>query len=285
VAGAFPPPADRKERKKYGRRKCNQGWISLPAEGEELVGRKLYDVPLDYLSTDPDQPRKYFDDEAMVELENSIKKHGVLQPLLFRRAEDGQLFIVSGERRYRASQSAGQQTIPAIYNDGKNNAEIALVENLLRENLNPVEEAEALKKLKDDESYTHEELSTVIGKAVSTISEILSLNKLPAEIKDECREDAKYSRRTLVEIAKADTSEAMTALFEKYKKMELKSDGVRAAAREQASPSEAMKKKVESFRKQVDKIDFEKFGDDRGSVESALRYLMEAIRAKLPVAS
>ncbi len=258
---------------------------SFLKEGEELANRQLYQVPVDELVQNPDQPRKFFDGEAMGELVTSIKKHGVLQPVLFRKGEDGGLYIVSGERRFRASQSAGQETIPAIYNDSGNSAEIALVENLMRENLNPIEESEALKKLKDEKSYTNEQISAVIGKAVSTISEILSLNKLPDEIKDECREDAKYSRRALVVIAKADTSEAMNGLFEKYKKMELKSDAIRAAAREQASPSDAWKKKVEGFRKQVDKIDFEQFGDDRGGVEAAFRYLMGAIQAKLPVAS
>lgn len=104
--------------------------------------------------------------EALAELKTSIERHGVLQPVLFRKDEQGQYILISGERRFRSSQLAGQETLPCIYNEGGSSAEIALVENLLRENLNPIEEAEALQQLKQEQSYTNEQISAVIGKAV-----------------------------------------------------------------------------------------------------------------------
>lgn len=255
---------------------------SFLPEGEELANRQLYNVPLDRLISDPNQPRKFFDDEALAELKTSIERHGVLQPVLFRKDEQGQLVLVSGERRFRASQLAGQESIPAIFNGGGNSAEIALVENLLRENLNPIEEAEALQQLKVEQGYTNEQISAVIGKAISTISEILSLNKLPAEVKDVCRQDPKVSRRALVVIAKEDSAEAMKSLFEKYQRMELKSDAVRAERQAGASLAASWKKKVQKFSKQLGGVNFDEFAGDRGSVETVLQELVVLIRSKIP---
>ena len=145
-----------------------------------------YELKISDLIPDKDQPRKHIDEATLVELKNSIEKHGVLQPILFRKDDKGKLIIVSGERRYQASKLAGKETIPAIFitDDAR---EIALVENLLRLDLNPIEEAEALESLKAEKKYTLNQLSAVIGKAPSTISEILSLNNLPTRIKNKCR--------------------------------------------------------------------------------------------------
>ncbi len=254
------------------------------AEGKELENREMYNVPLESLTADQNQPRKYFDDQAMDELVKSIEKHGVLQPVMFRCDDQENLIVISGERRFRAAQQAKMETIPAIYNDGGNNTEIALVENLLRENLNPIEEAEALGALKEEQGYKNVQISEAIGKAESTISEILSLNKLPDAIKDECRQNPNCTRRGLVEIAKADSEEEMLKLFEKYKSMELKSDGMRAGRQEAGSLSDAWKKKVDRFRNQIEKIDFSEFGEDRRDVETAFKGLKVVIDGVLPVA-
>lgn len=255
--------------------------MTFLAEGEELVNRKLYNVPLSQLITDPDQPRKFFDEVAMGELKSSIEKHGILQPVIFRRDEQGRLVVVSGERRFRASELAGQESIPALFNEGGNSAEIALVENLLRENLTPIEEAEALQRLKDEQSYNQEQLSSVIGKAVSTISEILSLNKLPEDVKEECRANTSYSRRALVEIAKGDDHETMRGLFAKYKTMELKRDGVRAA-RQSGSPRLIdWVKTLEGFRKRLNGLDLDQIPGKRTELKKEIDLLVTALRAKL----
>jgi len=176
----------------------------------------LYELNIADLQPDPQQPRKYFDEQALAELKASIEKHGVLQPVLVRQETDGTVLLVSGERRFQASILAGCQTIPAVFTDG-DPAELSIVENLLRENLTAIEEAEAIEKLRDLHDYALSDLTTVLGKSVSTLSEILSLNKLPAEVKDDCRNDPKAGRSILVLIAKQTTPKKMTALYKKYK--------------------------------------------------------------------
>lgn len=177
---------------------------------------ELYDIPCTDLQSAPDQPRKFFDEETLEDLATSIKEHGLLQPILFRKAEDGKLLIVAGERRFRAAFKAGQTTIRACFVEG-NSAEIALVENILREDLTPIELAEALQKVKDDHGYNNDALTRIIGKAKSTVSEILSLNKLPQKIRDECRKNPSISRQVLIDIAKKRTEWSMKSAFEKYK--------------------------------------------------------------------
>lgn len=177
---------------------------------------KLYDLAVTDLQPDTEQPRKYFDEQALAELKASIEKHGVLQPVLFRQGTNGGLLLVSGERRYQASKLAGCGTIPAIFTDG-DPAEISIVENLLRENLTAIEEAEAIDRLKTQHNYQLSELSTILGKSDSTISEILSLNKLPEEVKSDCRNDPKTARGILAAIAKQKDPTKMTALYAKYK--------------------------------------------------------------------
>jgi ParB family chromosome partitioning protein len=258
---------------------------SFLAENEELENRKMYNVPVELLGTYLNQPRKYFDEQAMEELEASIDKQGVLQPLLIYRDEEGNLIIISGERRFRAAQKLQMETVPAIYIDGGNNAEIALVENLLRENLNPIEEAEAIHALKKEQGYTNVQISAALGKSESTISEILSLVKLPDSVKEECRENTNCTRRGLVEIAKAKDEKTMLLLFGKYRKKELSREEVRAAVGEKKAKVEDWKKKVNGFDTQIKKIDFQKLGDQSRPVETALKSLKVTIEGVLPANS
>jgi len=157
----------------------------------------------------------------------SIKKHGVVQPILFRKDKDGNLIIVAGERRFQASKEAKVETIPAIFIHDKP-AEIALVENLLRVDLTAIEEAEGLLRLKNEEEYTNKQLGAVFGKAESTISEILKLNQLPLKLRDKHRTDKQLSKRGLLEVTKASSDKEMEKLFKKLVKKELKRDETRA---------------------------------------------------------
>jgi len=177
---------------------------------------QLYQISLSRLIPDPEQPRKFFDEQSLAELTASIASHGVLQPILVREGVEGDFIIVSGERRFQAARNAGLETIPAIVTDGEP-AEIAIIENLLRENLTAIEEAEAIERLRAMHDYGLAELATALGKSDSAISEILSLNRLPAEVKDDCRNDPKASRKILAVITRQKTPEKMLALYTKYK--------------------------------------------------------------------
>jgi ParB family chromosome partitioning protein len=178
---------------------------------------KLYDLPIMNLNQDPNQPRKSMDPQALEELTASVKRVGIIQPLLFRvDADSSNLILVAGERRFRAAQLAGLATVPGICMEG-NPSEIALVENLLRQDLTSVEEAEALQRLKEEQQYTDEQLSGVIGKARTTLSDIMLINRLPPEIRDECRGDQKISKSVLIEIARKKQVRGMQTAYDKYK--------------------------------------------------------------------
>ena len=131
-----------------------------------------------------DQPRKYFDKDALEELAASISENGLLQPILVREYGEGRYQIIAGERRFRASKLAGLTEIPAIVleRDNKAAAQIALIENIQREDLNPLEEAMAYKSLKDEYDMTQEELSERLGKSRSAIANSIRLLDLPESI-------------------------------------------------------------------------------------------------------
>ncbi len=177
---------------------------------------KLYQIPITDLKPDPDQPRKVIDPEALAELVTSIAKFGIIQPLLFRDAGDGQLTIVAGERRWQAAQQVGLTTLPAIYIEG-NYAELALVENLQRQDLTSVEEAEALQRLMNEQNLTQEQLGGIVGKARSTVRDILTINRLPQTIRDECRGDRTMTRQTFIDIARKKQERGMIKAYNAYR--------------------------------------------------------------------
>lgn len=141
-------------------------------------------IKISLIDPKSDQPRKYFDKEALEQLSASISENGVLQPILVRAYGEGRYQIIAGERRFRASKLAGLSEIPAIVldHDDKKTAEIALIENVQREDLNPLEEAMGYKALAEDYGMTQEELSQRVGKSRSAIANTLRLLDLPDEI-------------------------------------------------------------------------------------------------------
>lgn len=152
---------------------------------DESTNEEIVELPLSELRSNPYQPRKNFDEDALQELANSIKEHGVFQPIIAKKSIKG-YEIIAGERRVKASRLAGKTTIPAILRDfsDQDMMEIALLENLQRENLNALEEAIAYKKLLDELSLTQEKLATRLGKSRSHITNMLGLLTLPEEVKD-----------------------------------------------------------------------------------------------------
>jgi ParB family chromosome partitioning protein len=176
----------------------------------------LYDLELSKLTPNPDQPRKVFSDAEIQVLADSIKEKELLQPILVKELEDGKIIIVSGERRFRAYQLLERDKIPAWFTTG-DAEELALVENLVREDLSPIETAEALKKLSDKFGKdANVALAKLIGKAKSTVSEILSLNKLPEDLREKARGDKRFALRELKNIAKKRDEKKKRELFEKY---------------------------------------------------------------------
>ncbi len=151
----------------------------------ETPKEEILQIPLAELRPNPYQPRSNFDEESLKELAMSIKEHGVLQPIIAKKSIRG-YEIVAGERRVKASRLAGLETIPAIIKDFTDEAmmEIAILENLQRENLSPLEEAMAYKKLQDTLIITQEELAKRLGKSRSYVTNILGLLQLPEEVKD-----------------------------------------------------------------------------------------------------
>lgn len=191
-------------------------------------------VEIDQIKPDQEQPRKFFDERRLEELAASIRQKGVLQPVIVRLDDDKNIVLLAGERRWRAAKMAGLKQIPAILRNGDNALEVSLIENLQRENLNPVEEAESLGRMCAEFHYTQQKLALVLGKSQSTINEILILNRLPEEIKAECRNTDIFPRRLLVEIAKQgdpDDPAPKLALFQKVKDGNLSADAVRSMTR------------------------------------------------------
>jgi len=206
----------------------------------------LYDLALSKLTPNPDQPRKVFSDDEINMLAKSIKENGLLQPILVKELEDGQLIIVSGERRFRAHQRLELETIPAWFTTG-DPEELALVENLVREDLSAMEAAEALKKFADRFNIkTHEDLGNRIGKGKSTVSEILSLNDLSENIRNTIRGDKRFALRELKKIATYKTPKAQEKLFVAYK-AKIEAESLAKATRARSKGADLHIKKIKSI--------------------------------------
>lgn len=183
-------------------------------------------IPLDQLVPNPDQPRRSFGD--MADLVSSIKEKGVLEPVLVRPT--GEKFqIIAGERRYRASVEAGLSQIPCIEIDVDDRGvlEISLIENLQRRDLNPFEEADGFQRLGQKFLYTHEEIATKLGKSRTTVTETLTLNNIPVELRELCRDSGITARSTLLQIARQPTREVMARMIEEINRSGLTRDEVR----------------------------------------------------------
>jgi ParB family transcriptional regulator, chromosome partitioning protein len=170
------------------KRGLGRGLGALLGPEPDTTGEPSLEIPIDRVQPNPRQPRKRFDDAALTELTDSIRSSGVIQPIVVRKLGDG-YELIAGERRLRASKLAGLTTIPAVVRDVTNaeSLELALVENLLREDLNPVEAAEGYRQLLADFGWTQEELGKRIGKDRSSIANSLRLLRLPDTIQEDLR--------------------------------------------------------------------------------------------------
>lgn len=184
---------------------------------ESYKRREMTQIDIRLISENPHQPRKYFDEEKLDELTDSIHQEGIIQPLAVRLDQNtNTIHLVAGERRLRAAKKAGFETVPVVLIDN-DPAIISLIENVQRENLNPVEEAIAYQKLIDEKKCSQEELAGIVGKSRTTITNSLAINRLPEIIKSECLENDWISKQQLIEVARMPHEDDMFAVFEEIK--------------------------------------------------------------------
>ena len=178
---------------------------------------KIIEIDLSKLRTNPSQPRTLIDEKSLDQLAATIEKHGLIQPIAVTNDPDepGRFIIVAGERRFRAFQKLGKETIPAIQTSGATD-EIALIENIQRENLHPLEEARALANLIEKHGYRQEDAAEVIGKSRPTVNELLRLISLPALIQEECR-TFDIPKSTLVALSRMHSEEEQLSAWEEAK--------------------------------------------------------------------
>jgi len=165
------------------RRSIGRGLSQLLSEREEV---QLVQVPLDQIRANPRQPRSIFDDESLAELTESVRRVGVLQPIVLRKIAEDQFEIVAGERRFRAAQRAELAAIPAVVRSASSQVsfEMALVENIQREDISPIDKAHAYRRLMDEFGLSQEEVAIRVGKTRSAVANTIRLLKLPQRIQD-----------------------------------------------------------------------------------------------------
>ncbi len=188
-------------------------YVEAIAHNSRSIGRT---IAIEMIEPNPEQPRHEFGD--LRELTASIKEKGVLEPLLVKVKPEGGWMIIAGERRWRASKLAGLAEVPCIEieTDDQGVAEIALIENLQRKDLNIWEEADGLKALADKFGYTQEEIAQKISKSRSTVTELMTVAGLPDDIRIRCREANISSKSTLLEIARQFDDAAMNSFLDDF---------------------------------------------------------------------
>jgi ParB family chromosome partitioning protein len=156
------------------------------AEAAAAPAAGLANIPIDQISPNPYQPRKTFNEASIEELARSVREHGIVQPLVVTKIGDGKYRLIAGERRFRAAQRAGLSHVPVVVKEKISDSDVlqvALIENIQREDLNPIEEAYAYHQLHEDFNLTQEEISKRVGKERSTVANFLRLIKLPDSVK------------------------------------------------------------------------------------------------------
>jgi ParB family chromosome partitioning protein len=242
-------------------------------------------VPVTSLVANPAQPRKHFDEERLEELASSIKARGLLQPIVVRRQGDG-FQIIAGERRFRAARLAGMDRVPALVRETDDPLELALIENLQREDLTPLEEAEALSGLIERHSYSHREVGDLIGKSRPYVSNALALLRLPDRVKEELHKEGRtVSRELLMGVARCEKPEDAEALWKRLR-LDLMSvrrfreerEGTPAAPR---SPAREIVLAARRLNRTLRKLDAAQLGaDERNEIVRVLRRSGRLIQRK-----
>jgi ParB family chromosome partitioning protein len=243
-------------------------------------GPRLVEIDIATIEANPDQPRQQIDPLALAELAVSIERHGLLQPIIVQEWNDRYL-LVAGQRRLLAHRQLRRSRIPALIVKGAAD-ELALIENLQRQDLMPLEEAAALARLRMKHGYSQDELAQIVAKAKSTISELLSLNDLPEAIKDEIRTaDPPVAKSVLVELARTPGKEAQLAMWRRLRRRGATVRAARAGRRPAGSghgadPPAAAMAAGQAFLASLASLDAKMIGRN-----PALRRLMTELRARL----
>ena len=167
--------------------KNNRQRNALKSNQDYSIGQeRLIDIPISKISANPYQPREIFDHASLEELTNSIKEHGILQPLIVTRKKDGNYELIAGERRFRAAQIINMKTVPVVVRSASDleKLELSLIENIQRKDLNPIERAEAYKRLIDEFSLTQDELAKKMGKTRPHVANTIRFLSLPGEVQN-----------------------------------------------------------------------------------------------------
>ena len=251
----------------------------------EPIGRM---IPIEDVEPNPGQPRQEIGD--LSELIASVREKGILEPILVR-ARDSRFQIIAGERRYRAAMEAGLPEVPCIVRETSDAEmmELALIENLQRKDLHPLEEADGFKVLRETYSYTHEEMAARLGKSRSTITEMLSLTTLPAEVRERCRLADIRSKSLLLEIVRQSDEKKMLAFVDQIQR---EGASTRQEVRKLAKPAKAGRGRPKNYvfdYSPSDKsyrlsLQFKKSQVSQDEVVSALRALIEELAKQLAAA-
>lgn len=264
----------------------------LPPEDSATVKRKpkyspgkQFKVKCLEIFVGSDRPRKHIDPEQIATLAESIRSSGIIQPILCTLDLQGHLLLAAGELRLKAAIMAKLVDIPVVVVSG-DAFETSLIENIMRQDLTAVEEAEALYELKERKGYTPDKMIPIVGKERSTLSEIFKVARLPLAIRDDCRGDASIPRDILVYIARLRTEEEMTTAYQEFKNGELTREKLKAKVKKsrdlirQRKPNPA--RLVRGFSKDFDKIDVTTLNDnERKSLSSEVDKLITSLMKTL----
>jgi len=249
-----------------------------------VSGPQIRMISVDKIDPNPRQARSELGD--LEELMASIKAKGVLEPILVRPKE-GRYEIIAGERRYMASKKGGFKEIPCIEMNVEDNEamELTLIENLQRKDLDVFEEAEGLKSLAENYGYSHDQISKKIGKARSTVTEILNIIKIPKDIRDFCIEHDIISRSTLIEIAKQKDRESMIRLISEIKERDLKREDTRELSKKLKGKIKKLKHFVYSYTTKKDiyklRIEFKKSYVSKYEIIQVLEDLIQKLKKNM----
>jgi ParB family transcriptional regulator, chromosome partitioning protein len=254
---------------------------SLAASASSPIGRLL---PIEQMDPNPHQPRQVMGD--LSELMASISEKGIIEPIIVRKRSH-RYQIIAGERRYQAAVQLGMSEVPVVIRDVDDAEviEIALVENLQRKDLTAFEEAEALHQLSEQSNLTHEQLAKRLGKGRTAITEALTLNQMPEDVKNLCRLADIHSKSLLLQIVRQSDPQKMVALIEKVSRGESAGATVtRQALRDAAPTKKAGRPKAYTFQYRAPtkafslKLNFKKSQVEKSEIISALENIIDSLR-------
>jgi ParB family chromosome partitioning protein len=255
----------------------------ITSESSESIGRL---IEIGRVRPNPHQPRKFFGD--MTEMVESVKDKGILEPILVRYSDEEEIYeIIAGERRYQAASIAGLQKVPCIEVDVDNRGmlEISLVENLQRKDLTPFEESAAIKRLSSQFRYTHEEIARKLGKSRTVITEILSLNRIPEDVQERCRQADIMSKSMLLQIVRQESTADMHTLVDKITGEGLTREEARKFNRSENGQKARRRNYTFNYRPEGKEfkfnMTFERQNVDKGEVILALQGVIEKLVREL----